>query len=86
MSARRKPPGSTRRVNGRELAASDCSAIATQIAEILMDEQRERQGEFADEERLKAGAAARLRYLVGEGFLDSPNEKLNDSGPATGGN
>ncbi len=44
----------------------EINEIATEIAEILVAEQREIQGHFTDEDNLKRGALARLKYFVAE--------------------
>ena len=44
----------------------ELNEIAVEVYEILMAEQREVQGQFTDEDDLKLGALARLKYFVAE--------------------
>lgn len=45
--------------------------VVREIVHILTAEQREKHGEFADEEVINSAAGATLRYLESEGFLDA---------------
>lgn len=44
-------------------------SIVRQIVDLLTEEQRDKQGQFADESKINTSAGAKLRYLDSEGFL-----------------
>lgn len=44
--------------------------VAKEIAWLLMEEQREKHGQYADEEKLRTGALARAKWIIAEGFVE----------------
>ncbi len=44
--------------------------VAKKVVWLLMEEQREKHGQYADEEILRRGALARAKWIVAEGFAE----------------